>query len=64
MDRAGEAAKPYGPEDELKDLAKIVSAMKKLTPAGRRWIRDFLAEEVAAIDEATAVVDVEPKDVK
>jgi len=46
--------KTYGPEDELKDLAKIVTSMKKLTPAGRRWIRDFLAEEVAATDKAAS----------
>jgi hypothetical protein len=35
----------YKPEDELKDLVKIVTAMKKLKQSGRRWLRDFLAEE-------------------
>lgn len=49
----------YRPEDELKDLAKIVTAMRKLTPHGRRWIRDFLAEEIAKTDAADATVEVE-----
>jgi len=35
----------YKPEDELRDLSKIVTSMRKLTSAGRRWLRDFLVEE-------------------
>lgn len=54
---------PYRPEDELKDLAKIVSSMKKLRPSGRRWLRDFLQEELAEGHSLTTVdiVDPEPK---
>jgi len=48
MPGASDAASPdpeYRPEDELKDLAKIVTAMRKLRQSGRRWLRDFLVEE-------------------